>query len=278
MGMQEALDILNIKPDFDAPVVDSLLYIHRRTANEEIYFVSNQSNSSIAVAPHFKVEGKKPELWDPLTGNIRQLPQYTNDGSTATVPLKLAPLQSAFVVFRNTEAKATEGKINFPEAVKILEIANSWQVQFDAKMRGGEQPVIFDKLTDWTLRPEESIKYYSGTAVYRNKFNLAKPAALERIFLHLGDVKVMAKVKVNGKAVGGVWTAPWQLDITDALKVGANTVEISVVNTWVNRLIGDSKLPAGQRTTWTSVNPYRPDSTLEPSGLKGPVCIYSIKY
>jgi hypothetical protein len=278
MDMQEALNFLNIKPDFDGQQSDSLLYIHRRTADEEIYFVSNQSSSNISVAPHFRVEGKKPELWDPITGNIRQLPQYTDNGSTATVPLKLAPLESAFVVFRNTKQPVAKGKINFPEAVKITEIASSWTVQFDPKMRGPEQPVVFDKLTDWTLRPEENIKYYSGTAVYRNNFNVAKPAASERIFLDLGDVKVMAKVKINGKLVGGVWTAPWRLDITDALKVGKNTLEISVVNTWVNRLIGDSKLPAGKRKTWTSVNPYRPESKLERSGLKGPVSIYSIRY
>jgi hypothetical protein len=278
MDMQEALNYLNIKPDFNAQCNDSLLYVHRRTANEDIYFVSNQSSASIAVAPKFRVEGKKPEWWDPVTGKIRPLPEHTEDSSTATVPLKLAPLQSAFVVFRNTEQKPAEGKTNFPEHVKITEITSPWAIQFDAKMRGPEKPVTFDKLIDWTLKLEENIKYYSGTAVYRNNFKIGKPLASERIFLDLGDVKVMAKVELNGKPVGGVWTAPWTVDITDALKVGENTIAISVVNTWVNRLIGDSKLPVEQRKTWTSVNPYRPNSKLEQSGLKGPVGIYSIKY
>jgi hypothetical protein len=278
MDMQQALDVLHIKKDFNINASDSLMYIHRRTAREEIYFISNQSSSKIEFAPVFRVEGKKPELWNPVTGLRRALPQYTVGDSLTTVPLKLEPLESAFVVFKSPEEGQPIGKINFPEAVQLTEITSPWEVQFDAEMRGPVQPVVFDKLIDWTSRPEESIKYYSGTAIYRNTFELAKRPASERIFLNLGDVKVMAKVKVNGTDVGGVWTAPWQLDITDALKAGKNTVEISVVNTWVNRLIGDSKLPVAERKTWTSVNPYHADSKLEPSGLKGPVSIFSITY
>ncbi len=278
MDMQAALDVLQIKPDFGMDLKDSLMYIHRKTPTEEIYFVSNQSSSRVDVTPQFRVNGKKPELWDPVTGTIRPLPQHIENESSSAVPLRLEPLESAFVVFRNAGLKPTKGKINFPEPVKITEVTSPWEVQFDVKMRGPEKPVLFDKLSDWTTRSEENIKYYSGTAIYRNTLNIKKPGTDERIFLNLGDVKVMAKVRVNGKQVGGVWTAPWQVDITDALQGGKNTLEISVVNTWVNRLIGDSKLPLEQRKTWTSVNPYRPDNKLEPAGLNGPVTVWRVTY
>jgi hypothetical protein len=192
--------------------------------------------------------------------------------------LTLEPLQSVFVVFRNPVVANNSGAVNFPEARLLDEINGPWKVAFDNKMRGPEKPVIFDTLVDWTLRPEDNIKYYSGTAIYSNSFRATKPVKGERVYLHFSDVKVMAKVKVNGTDVGGVWTAPWRVDITDAMVGGVNAVEISVVNTWVNRLIGDSKLPADQRKTWTNNNPYKPDSKLVPSGLTGTVVVKSIKY
>lgn len=83
----------------------------------------------------------------------------------------------------------------------------------------------------------------------------------------------MAKVKINGKYAGGVWTAPYRVDISDFVKEGENEVEIEVTTTWVNRLIGDLNLPEDQRKTWVTAQPWRADSQLQKSGLEGPVVI-----
>jgi len=278
MDMQSTLNLLNIIPDYISKSNEPTLFIHRSTKEAEIYFVSNQTDKMISISPEFRINGKQPELWDPVTGTIRLLPEYTQNGFITTVPLKLYGLQSSFIIFRKTAASNGTVMANFPKPTISNIITNPWEVSFDTKMRGPEKPVVFTELIDWTKRQEDNIKYYSGTAVYRNSFKTTLPTKKERIYLNLGDVKVMATVKVNGVDVGGVWTAPWRVDISNVVKSGDNKVEISVVNTWVNRLIGDSKLPLALRKTWTSTILYQPDSPLEPAGLRSPVVLEKVKY
>jgi len=66
------------------------------------------------------------------------------------------------------------------------------------------------------------------------------------------------------------------MDVTSAFRPGANEITIAVVNAWVNRLIGDEQ-PGATRITFADVRPYRANSQLLPSGLLGPVSVYSIK-
>ena len=93
-----------------------------------------------------------------------------------------------------------------------------------------------------------------------------------RIFLDLGGVRNLAEVRLNGKGLGTVWTAPWRVDITAAAKPAENILEISVTNLWPNRLIGDAALPAEQRRTKTNIE-FKKDQPLLESGLLGPVRI-----
>ena len=138
---------------------------------------------------------------------------------------------------------------------------------------GPARPGGVDELKDLRLSDDEAIRYFSGNVRYETTFTLDKKEMHGRLFADTGEVGVMAKIYVNGKYAGGVWTAPYRVDITDLVRKGKNTIAIDVVNTWVNRLVGDSRLPEGERGTWTLNNPWRPDSQLQPSGLYNPVVI-----
>jgi len=160
----------------------------------------------------------------------------------------------------------------------VARINTPWEVSFDNAMRGPDNPLKMILPDDWSQSTDERVKYYSGTAVYRNSFSLLKPQPGETICLTMGRVGVMAEVRINGQMAGGVWSSPWRVDITKFIRDGENEVEISVVNNWVNRLIGDSRLPEKERQTWINVNEIRPGDALQPSGLLGEVTVERVRY
>ncbi|MBX2924490.1 MAG: glycosyl hydrolase [Chitinophagaceae bacterium] len=272
-----------------------LRYTHRTAPGWDIYFVANKTTEPLNADAIFRCDSGSPELWDPVTGEMRSLPAFTQQDGQTAIPLQFQPNQSFFIVFRKG-AKATPvpAKENFPGYNNLATLEGAWTVSFDPQW-GGPEKVVFDQLQDWTTRPEEGIKYYSGTAVYRQSFDLPGTDINNkgrRLFLDLGEVNNMAQVKLNGKDLGVIWTAPWQVDITGIVKEKDNQLEIAVVNLWSNRLIGDEQLPDdgvknGQwpewlqqgkartsgRFTFTTYKHYKKDSPLLPSGLTVPVSI-----
>jgi hypothetical protein len=93
------------------------------------------------------------------------------------------------------------------------------------------------------------------------------------LHIDLGEVNVMAEVKLNGEDLGGVWMAPFRVNTRGLLKTGENNLEVEVVNVWRNRLIRDQQLPPAQRYTSVLVGDETADEPLQPSGLLGPVTI-----
>jgi hypothetical protein len=274
MTIAEALASLNIAPDI-ALNDPQMVYNHRTTPDREIYFIANRSEKLVQISPAFRVAGKQPELWNPINGERRVLPAFEQNDVSTTIPLQFEPYESMFIVFSDVGKQQSSGGVeaNFPAPTTVTEITTPWTVTFESDKikRGPSEPVIFDKLQSWTQNNDERIRYYAGTAVYKNMFTLdAIPSG--EVYIDLGKVCNMAKVKINGQYVGGVWTYPYWLNISDVAKVGENTLEIEVVNNWVNRLVGDSSLPKDERVTnyafesWMSMK-------LRDSGLIGPVKI-----
>jgi hypothetical protein len=260
--------------DFESPNKNAgFEFIHRIIDNADFYFVANQTNEKRKGEFLFRVLNRLPELWDPVTGERRNLPEWSIDnGDRTKLTMTFEPYQSFFVVFRkpaNGAIKSDKGP-NFPALSQVTEIAGPWTVAFDPKW-GGPQKTVFDKLEDWTQRPEDGIKYYSGTAVYKKTFDL--PSSPKKgCFLDLGKVNFLARIRLNGRDLGIVWTAPWRVDVSGLLKEKGNELEIEVVNTWLNRLVGDAHLPPEKRVAKTNVQ-YPPTQPLMPSGLLGPVTV-----
>lgn len=277
-----------VQPDFEYSGKDAFIdFIHRTTGEAEIYFLANRNNRPESVSCTFRVSGKQPEIWDPVTGQRRDLGVFTQKDGCTIVPLEFERNGSMFVVFkketRNVKLETGGSGNNFLKFEPVQEIAGPWTVQFDPQWfyptegLNGDQAkglLVFDKLEDWAKRPEPAIQHFSGTVIYKKKFELSTVSSFQfpvsNCFLDLGTVKETAKVKLNGQDLGVVWCHPWRVEITGAVMPGENKLEIEVVNLWPNRLVGDSILPAELRRTRTNV-PTDPKQPLLSSGLLGPV-------
>lgn len=243
--------VLPAKDDFivSDTAVKSLKYIHRNQKGTDVYFVANTSRKATAANCSFKVIGMQPELWNPVTGEMHNLAEFSSDEQYTSIPLNFSEAQSFFIVFRK-KAMNTQKSLakNFPGKKQVATINGAWQVQFYPTWGGPAKPVVFNTLEDWTTRNENGIKYFSGTAVYKKMFDVPAAQLMQNkssLYLDLGVVKHIAHVYLNGKDLGVVWTAPWQVKLPGGvLKNKANQLTIEVTNVWANRLIGDEQEPA----------------------------------
>ncbi len=264
-----------VLPDFiytREPSDAQLKYIHRTSEKADIYFISNQESRVVKADCVFRVAGKQPEIWNAVTGERWDAFNFKQGNGRTHVPLEFAPRQSWFVIFRKSAGEPNVQRRNIPIYTDAEELFGPWTVSFDPGW-GGPESVVFEELEDWTKRPEEGIKYYSGDAVYKKTFSLPESLhdSKQRLYLNLGRVENVAEVRLNGKDLGVVWTAPWHVEITDVVQPTDNHLEITVVNLWPNRLIGDAQLPPEQRYTVTNVKKFKKDTPLMESGLLGPV-------
>jgi hypothetical protein len=271
----DVLRVSGILPDvtFRHAADATLRFVHRKLADGDLYFVSNASAKPQRVEGSFRLSGRRPEAWHADTGAISAI-SYRMDSGRTHVPLELDPHGALFIVFREpTDLPATH--VPQPKRVAIATLAGPWEVSFPPHL-GAPALARFEQLQSWTDRPESGIKYFSGTATYSTRFAIHTRALKSgaRVDIDLGQVKNLAEVRVNGQSLGILWKAPFRVDITEALKVGDNALEIDVTNLWPNRLIGD-KQPHAQQVAYASYDPFKADSPLLPSGLLGPVTLWS---
>jgi hypothetical protein len=268
MSLAESLRLANAEPDISLKTGNTkdnkIYFTHRSLSDADVYFLDNHKDSVEDNLFTFSATGKYAQLWNTVTGQRYSLPIGNHTASSVTIPLYLAARESYFVVI-------TDKNENLPPVVwskpgeDIALLNNDWNVFFNPAS-GGPGEVKFKSLQDWTDNSDPGIKYYSGTAVYKKNFSLKN--INKRTYIYLGNPDFVAKVFVNSREAGIVWCSPWQLEITDCLKKGNNTLEIHVANSLVNRMVYDASLPESQRVTFSFPQIMKPDDALVPSGLK----------
>ncbi len=268
------LAAIGVAPDFTAPA--TLDFTHRRDGPDEIYFVRNKTAQVVTATATFRAGARTPEFWDPISGKISGVAGTRRTAAGVEVPLSFAPQGSMFVVFRERSAVAPQPVLTPVKEVAPLALDRDWTVDFASPL-GAPPRATLAQVGPWTDTPDPARTFFAGAGTYRKTFTLPAGwrAPGRRVELDLGRLWTIGEVTLNGKSLGVLWTPPFRVDCTDALRDGANELAVEVINTWHNRLVGDFRGPVAERKTRTNiaVSQRKPWKDLEPiaSGLFGPV-------
>ncbi|MCF3111699.1 DNA-binding protein [Niabella sp. CC-SYL272] len=270
---QTDLSSLGLKQDVEVlKGGDTIAWAHRSLANGDLYFISNPFERKRTLEIAFRVKDGVPQLLDAVTGTVTPATDWRRKAGRTVVRFLLEPNAAVFVHFQKREPQ----QASIPQPVPVKErviITGNWEVTFDPVFGGPHAVVSMPVLKSWDAFDAPAIKYYSGTAIYKNQFDWKEEVTGKPVWLELDSLYNLATITVNGVNCGTIWTYPLRMDISKALKKGTNMLEIAVTNTWANRLIGDQQLPEAKRLTWTTA-PFRlQGKPLLPAGLKGEVRI-----
>jgi hypothetical protein len=264
----ESLKALEIVPDV---IGDGAKWLHRRTEGADWYYVAAEEGAGFSGELSF-ANTSNVEIWDPVSGEIHPAEVVRRESGRTSVKFNLARAGSCFVIFRNNALPSIENKASV--IATSTPLSGTWTLSFPAGW-GAPESVVIDELKAWKdldISPEA--RAFSGSVTYTTTFKIDNSGNDKdtRYDLDLGEVEMIAAVTLNGKRLRTLWTPPYSLDVTDAVKPGANILQIEVTSTWFNRLVYDANLPEDQRKTWTFNRPKK-DSALRASGLLGPVAV-----
>lgn len=254
---------------------DPLRSLARTDGERTLHFVVNMSDEPVSLP-----EGLDGRWFDPVTGCRGRLPR------------RLAPRQSGFL----------EVMILPPQediAPTRIALEGPWRVSF------GTRVLSVDRLFEWTEHEDRDVRYFSGTATYQTGFVLSEEESCANVVLTLGETQGhVCEVEVNGRQLGTVWTAPWEVAVPrEVFRSGRNVLLLRYTNTWANRLIGDEQetedcdwspathggwyplrwpdwlgrglasRPSKGRKAWSAWKHFDRQSKLQPAGLLGPVAL-----
>lgn len=265
--------------DHSSRLASGFVWTHRKDSDSDTYFIANQDSVQKIVSISLRVSGKLPVFFNAVTGKSYPAKSYTIENGITKLAYLFEPNASVFIILDTIAVvpSLNQGK-NWKDMDVIGAVNEPWMVNFDVSNGGPSNTIKLESLTSWSNHPDSLISNYSGTATYTTAIVLKSIKKSEgRVWLDLGNVANIAEVEVNGKKCGVAWTAPYRVDVTDAVKKGKNHIRIEVTNTWHNRLIADQKLPENRRITQTTA-PFRLQGRpLLEGGLLGPVTLLKEK-
>ena len=241
-------------------------WTHRAGEGTDIYFISNQKEERRTLDISLRCSGKQPQLWNPETGEIKDAERWSIENGRTRLSLELFPYQSLFIVLKHPTSATGSDKI--PEVQEIALETGSWDILFE---RDSTLHYSETGLFDWSKEEDERVKYYAGAAVYKTTFQMDASLIDKEVQLDLGRVHDMAEVYLNGIYRGTAWTYPDRVNVTGALQVGENRLEIRVVNGWANRVKAVHEKWIDDPRVWTNATYWIGNQPLQPSGLLGPL-------
>ena len=268
MNLEKGLEAFGLQPDVKT-TDGSVQWLHRRIDNADWYYVTAPAQGEFHGDVLFHTQGT-PEEWDAVNGKT-YLANSKQEGEYQKLHLDLSHAENRFIVFRHDGTSQAEPK-KLPNKGNTIQLESPWTVNFPNGW-GAPEKISITELKPWKDLPlGKEGQSFSGTAKYSTTFKLDKVEPDMNFTLDLGQVDMIADVKINGKKAGVLWANPYTLYIGDLIKTGENTLEIDVTSTWYNRLVYDAGQPESVRKTWTISGPAA-NSPLHNSGLIGPVKI-----
>jgi hypothetical protein len=261
----------------DINLPKDIAYCHRVNGDRQIYFISNQTNDINSFPVTFRNGGENPIIYYPMNDRYSLVKHYATDKANASTKMNLClnPYESVFVIF-DKEMPPYPIPVTSCLHQKRHKGNPAWKQVKDWTLTWKENGVSIhtDTLFDWSKHTNDSIRYFSGHARYSTVIN-CKKSDLNNvpIILSLGEVHDIAHVWVNGIDCGIAWMAPYEIDITQALKKGKNNIEIEITNTWHNALRGADEGKAPYDGIWTNAKYRTKGNDLLPSGLLGPITL-----
>ena len=229
---------------------------------QPFFFVANVSGEAVSFDADFRAAGQV-DLWYPGSGETEILAPVEPNGEYTRLHMSLGSQESVFVTFHcrcRPFSAPPMRESRRAEASSEKPVAGPWTISFASPSGAAAPERKWPSLASWSESEDQETRYFSGTAVYRTKFSLTRDEAKAARKISLGEVRDIARVRLNGRDLGVAWHAPLEVPACDSAREGENELEVEVTNGWHNRLLGDH-LADGDDCEWGPERKHQCDMT-----------------